>query len=1539
MTDIDSLSLQVKSDAAAASRGLDSLAATLEKLKNATKGGLGLTSTAKGISELAHTLKIIDGSTPETLKRIGESLQTLKNASGVKISANLPKTIEAIANAARGLGIEETANLKMLGPAIASLSVANGVKISPTIGPSLKSIVSAVKDVEPSTLNNIRNLADASSTLSGLNNIKISSTIGKQLMEIGAAVETLNATPLNFSVIEDIASAVAPLATVGKANLTSAISQLKKIPDVARDLEKVDVGKFKQTVSEIASALAPLADEMARISTGFSAFPIKLQKLVAATDSVSTSNKRASMSYTDFYSAMRMAMGAAKRLASWISKAIQNSNDYIESINLFNASMGTFADQATKYADKVADVMGIDPAVWMENQGVFMTLATGFGVAGERAYIMSQQLTQLGYDLSSFFNLPVDEAMQKLQSGLSGELEPLRRLGFDLSQARLEAIAFSLGIDKAYSSMSQAEKSQLRYYAIMTQVTTAQGDMARTLESPANQLRILSAQATQAARAFGNALIPMLNKILPYAIAAAKVIRILAASIASLFGYELPEVDYSGITGTTGAVEDLTDSLNGAGGSAKKLKSYLMGFDELNVIDPNSGSGGGGGGGLGGITGDDFDFDLPQYDFIGDAIETQVDRIMEQWGPVVDWIKTHMNEILTIAGAIGSVFGMWKISSALTSDLNGVGTKMQNILGWAGAVATALITWVLSYKFTNDYLEYGKYESLIADGLVTGLGTAITAGSVKKMTGSESAGYFTAGAMLTVDAAIDIGLSYGKTVKDGFNWSTAVTDIISIAKTSIGGSLIAKALGLTASTGAAAGFVLSAGVTIGLTLAAIKANNEKLRQIAMWGDVALTAEEVRRVARAMFDFDIVARIDLINTAVEGTEKARSELNDQIAAFQSTLNKVRIGVLVGPEDLESLVVQAQAVVASLQSMIDAENYMVNVAVSLLPAADESGTYNPLTLVEAMGLAGEEVMAYTTGIGNTMATWLAEGITEGLYNGKVVTIQQLAQWLTEVASAAKQAEIDAGFEYDLQQLLGNMDGKSFEAVMAEYNAIVADYRQATSDLGRATTITISGRIAELEAELSHLSKGTEEYERVYAIIATLEAERDKWLAMDFVDAATAGATDEGQLMLVEAWTSMFEGALQQTADDISGKGLFNLYMFGSLGSGELSQLFGVEAYGEEFATALTDSIQDSLMLIVGEDNFQTILQLEEMFGLTGWDLLSDSMQTQIYEGLKNIYVNVNGWLTEDEFTQMFAQTGLDMTALIAAGIIDGDDAVVESLNTVETNAADSVGETVGQEFYGAGGMAIEQYSNGIADGGAEAVATANRVSQEVVDTLSGITGTGSKSNTQSGLTGLASDIEASVTKPIVQKFGEVQTSAETTFSNVKTSLQTQFSTMSSWFGTHVSRPMVNSVKNAGWYDAGRAAAQGIKKGIDSVELPKFELNWDTVTKRVGETTINLPILDLKFYAKGGMPTTGEMFVARESGPEMVGRIGNRSAVANNDQIVVGIEEGVYRAVTAAMSDSDNNVNVNVYLDGKEVYHNQQQVARAAGYQFAR
>lgn len=267
---------------------------------------------------------------------------------------------------------------------------------------------------------------------------------------------------------------------------------------------------------------------------------------------------------------------------------------------------------------------------------------------------MSQNLTQLGYDISSFFNISIEDAMQKLQSGISGELEPLRRLGYDLSQARLEQTALNLGVKESVSAMTQAEKAELRYYAIMTQVTTAQGDMARTLEAPANQLRILQAQLTQAARAIGNIFIPALNAILPYAIAVVQVIREIANALANLAGFKLTDVDYSGVNSAAVGAGSLADNLDDAAGAAKKLKQYTAGFDELNVFAPNTGSGSGAGaGGAGG-----FDFDLPTYDFLGDAVQTRIGEIKKMIEDTLAEITTIVSGFMLAVGAILVVTGV-----------------------------------------------------------------------------------------------------------------------------------------------------------------------------------------------------------------------------------------------------------------------------------------------------------------------------------------------------------------------------------------------------------------------------------------------------------------------------------------------------------------------------------------------------------------------------------------------------------------------------------------------------------------------------------------------------------------------------------------------------------------------------------------------------------------------------------------------------------------------------------------------------------------
>lgn len=503
----------------------------------------------------------------------------------------------------------------------------------------------------------ITRLTNALTALSQVGNVKISSSIANQLTAINTALTGLKWT--DGDKLTSLANGLRPLSELGKANMTTFINQLSKLPKVIEDLEAADIDKFTQQMTALAAAMKPFADEMQKVSNGFSAFPSKIQKLITSTEKYNASARKATTTTGKFTSGLKALNVAAvaitfRKIGHFIAQAVTESNKYQEDLNLFTVALGQYADEAKEYAEYVSDIMGIDPAQWLRNQGIFNTLLTGFGDTAERAQLMSQNLTQLGYDLSSYANIPIEEAMLKLQSGISGELEPLRRLGYDLSQAKLQQTALNLGIKESVANMTQAEKAELRYYAIMTQVTTAQGDMARTLEAPANQLRILQAQLTQAARAIGNIFIPALNAILPYAIAVVQVIREIANALANLAGFKLTEVDYSGVNSAAVGAGSLADNLDDAAGAAKKLKQYTAGFDELNVFAPNTGSGSGAGaGGAGG-----FDFDLPTYDFLGDAVQTRIGEIKKMIEDALAEITTIVSGFMLAVGAILVVTGV-----------------------------------------------------------------------------------------------------------------------------------------------------------------------------------------------------------------------------------------------------------------------------------------------------------------------------------------------------------------------------------------------------------------------------------------------------------------------------------------------------------------------------------------------------------------------------------------------------------------------------------------------------------------------------------------------------------------------------------------------------------------------------------------------------------------------------------------------------------------------------------------------------------------
>lgn len=685
-----------------------------------------------------------------------------------------------------------SAGVEQLAKKLAALksSISGSTTALSKVAAGISQIKNAVNNMNTGDFaNKMNRISDTLSNLkSKTEGLKISSSIANQLTDITAALDNLKWT--DGDKLSALADGLRPLSEIGKANLTTFINQLGKLPEVIEDLEKADIDKFTQQMKDLASAMKPFADEMNKVSSGFSAFPSRIQRLITSTEQYNGTVRRATTSTNAWNSALKAISFAAiyRAAAKLLGIAIAKSSQYTEDLNLFTVSMGKYAEEAYNYAQKVSEVMGIDPAEWMRNQGVFNTIISGFGVAGDKAAFMSKNLTQLGYDLASFYNLDFASAMQKVQSGIAGELEPMRRLGYDLSVARLEQERLNLGIDKSVSSMTQAEKSQLRYYAMMTQVTQVQGDMARTLEQPANMLRVLKAQFEQCARAIGNLFIPILVKVLPFAIAVANALREIITAIAGLFGVTLQAPDWGDSFGdATAGSGAIADNMDSAAGSAKELKRYLAGFDELNVLpdQSNGGGGGGAGGGGGGL-----DFPTPGYDFMENAVTKKIDAWKKKLQPFVDWITSHLKEIGEIAEGIAAIFLAWKISESLIRGVDTLSGFFKNIskvgsltLGGIGLIAD-LNEFMKSLKdIQENGANFSNVSKLISEfaGMV---------GDIAVLGGKYKLG----GALKLVQGVGEYASAIKDIADNGTNWENANTAIRGLTNITIGIGVLAGRL-------------------------------------------------------------------------------------------------------------------------------------------------------------------------------------------------------------------------------------------------------------------------------------------------------------------------------------------------------------------------------------------------------------------------------------------------------------------------------------------------------------------------------------------------------------------------------------------------------------------------------------------------------------------------------------------------------------------------------------------------------------------------
>lgn len=335
-----------------------------------------------------------------------------------------------------------------------------------------------------------------------------------------------------------------------------------------------------------------------------------------------------------------VALGIGKVIAD----SIKTGMDAVESDSLFETSLGNMADSVRAWSDEVSDALGLNAVTMRKNTGVIYNMTSSMGVAGDNALKMSKGISLLTEDMASFYNLSSTEAFNKLRAGLTGETEPLKALGILVDENTIKQYAYSEGIATTGAELTNEQKVLARYVAILKQTSNAQGDLARTIDNPANQLRILKNQVTQLGLAFSNFLLPVVSAVLPYITAFTKVITMALTSLSKFLG-----LSSKGGADTNKAVDniangvgDVGDGLDDANKSAKKLKGTLAGFEEMNVIQDNSSTAGTGG--VGG-TSSGLDFSLGDYDAHLDGLDSKVNKIVNNIKKSFNTVKDVVKKI------------------------------------------------------------------------------------------------------------------------------------------------------------------------------------------------------------------------------------------------------------------------------------------------------------------------------------------------------------------------------------------------------------------------------------------------------------------------------------------------------------------------------------------------------------------------------------------------------------------------------------------------------------------------------------------------------------------------------------------------------------------------------------------------------------------------------------------------------------------------------------------------------------------------------
>ncbi len=1275
-------------------------------------------------------------------------------------------------------------------------SAASNQRSLNAVSAGIKSISNAASMLDAESISKLSMMSDALAKMGVLDKIKLSTSWASQIKGIGDATRSLQG--VDWSPLAELADKLSPLGNIQKANnLNNVVNTLRKMPDAMKavaDIDSTQLQKFADSVEQIRKAIQPLADEMRAVKEGFSSLPANIRKAIKENEKLTQSAEKSKKTWKDYlervlkFSALAYGFSKTKDAAM---DAFEASNDYIEALNLADVAMGSGAQKAVEYAQKVEAFAGINMTEWLSELSTFNQQLQVFGIPDKTANNMSQQLTQLGYDMQSAFNIKdVDTVMKRLQSGISGEVEGMRRYGVELSKAAMEEYALSKGITAKWSSMSIAQKVALRYNKIMEQTSNIQGDLARTIITPANSLRIFYNQCAIATRYIGQIVSVIAAKLIPIFQAVVVVIGRAAQAIASFFGFSLPSIGgiETDLSGAADRASDLTNALGGSGkaakDAAKEVKGLLAGWDEINIIQQESDkSGSGGGGAGGGALGDLWGLGDYSYDFLK-GIKDQVNDIIEK-------IESFKPEILGLLGAI-SAFAIGnkiaKIAEYLGASKDALAAIHQLTAGVALTIVGISLTWDAVNGIVNgEGWTWKNMLKAVAGAFLEIPGLSMIGSSAAKLMGLENISSlgFGIGAYIAITSATVAFALAEKMGKNGITKEDVIGAVISTINAGVGAGFA------TAAMGASWPIVLSVG-----SIVAISVGIATLHFYARKKTENMVAEALKEAGNGDFSMDSV-----INAV-------QKEFSSRLAEAQVTFD-IYADFTKTKEDLQT----ATESVKNLNSTVFGSDAPTPEDIKALKDAwSDFDTALKGTTDNAFALSFEGI---NTMIDSEIETLQEKGkefqkqymiMQQGMTEYQAETAQKRNEIINKIAKGSATNEEMDWYNQHAQSALNVREERRWSELME--NPFTVDFN---SEDGLASAKEYVEKINSMSAEVK------EAYQTAY---------KEQIEAQEYLKDLAYERYNNGDWTKAEYDNTIFviDGAIDGIKQAYDAK---------------------VNGLSSETSTLMTNLFTQ----------FLSPDALNKFIPDSPWTANDSNRRMQEY-----VSNTISPFIQSIEDAGSVSDADLQKFKLVEhlmkGAITTTDQGVLYGQASYGLQLQDVIQAALG------GAFTLEELTD--TSFGTDMDAIVQRV-KEFKDSLVGE--------------------DANLTLPAI----DTATSFDPSLEEAKNYVETTWNTdMTEATKITAASPDMTNVTNA----FNSTLAMGRQWNTAMTGL----LNIGS-TKTVPNPAIIRPKIGT--YAEGGFPAEGSLFIANEQGPELVGQMGNQSAVANSGQIVDGIARGVANA----------------------------------------